>query len=88
MYAPVPQHILKFLLWFSLIYLDTAVKMIVVLEVYENSVLGGGSRKCAGNLNLIYLNSRCKKTHPEMKNSFSECALDLGIAAEVFVNCF
>lgn len=40
--------------------------MMVVLEVYENSVLGGVSRKCAGSLNSIDLNSRHSKTHPEV----------------------
>lgn len=31
--------------------------MMIALEVHENSVLGGESRICAGNLNLIDLNS-------------------------------
>lgn len=59
--------------------------MVVVLEVYDNSVLGAGSRKCAWDLNLIDLNSRC--ISKLILKCFSECVLELaGIAGEVFGN--
>lgn len=40
----------------------------------------------ASSLNLIDLNSCCSKTH--ILKCFSEHVLDLGVAAEVFINCF